>query len=215
MRSEYVALNLICATFYALAVKSERIMSNNEVKIQLIESGWFDIYCKYRRCLYLSQFNIEEFNKLKEEDKIYLSANFSTFTYQQMHCLEQLFESKRKKVQRLRKKIKDMLRFDCVFLTLTFSDAFLNSTSAQTRRTYVARFLKSQEGIIRYVANIDFGQNDLYTKREHYHALVQSSCVNLPMYFDKAEELRITTRSAFIIPQFHKDKSTQEDCTSA
>lgn len=54
------------------------------------------------------------------------------------------------------------------FLTLTFSDEVLNSTSEQTRRTYVSRFLKEHSS--EYVSNIDFGANN---GREHYHAVVK------------------------------------------
>lgn len=55
----------------------------------------------------------------------------------------------------------------CLFLTLTFRDDVLESTSFKTRRQYVHRFLKSLSSS--YVANIDFG--DL-KEREHYHAIV-------------------------------------------
>lgn len=51
-----------------------------------------------------------------------------------------------------------------VFGTLTFTDKVLQSTSVETRRRYVARFLN--DTCLTYVANIDFGEKN---GREHYH----------------------------------------------
>ena len=54
-----------------------------------------------------------------------------------------------------------------VFLTLTFCDDTLAATTAQTRRKYVTRYLKSLGAP--YVANVDFGKRK---GREHYHAVI-------------------------------------------
>lgn len=75
---------------------------------------------------------------------------------------------------RLRKRITAMLYEPCVFLTLTFSDESLSSTSAKTRRTAVQRYLKSCD--CAYVGNIDFGSDN---GREHYHAVVGAPEVDL------------------------------------
>lgn len=61
----------------------------------------------------------------------------------------------------------------CFFLTLTFTDEVLASTSAATRRRYVSRFLKSTCPF--YVANLDYGGK---RGREHYHAVVMADRVN-------------------------------------
>ena len=69
---------------------------------------------------------------------------------------------------RLRKKVSLLVNsFPCSFLTLTFTNNVLENTSAETRRRYVARYLKSLG--CPYIANIDFGDK---TDREHYHAIV-------------------------------------------
>ena len=47
----------------------------------------------------------------------------------------------------------------------------LASTTKETRRRYVARYLKTQSET--YVANIDFGGKN---GREHYHAIVAENC---------------------------------------
>ena len=55
------------------------------------------------------------------------------------------------------------------FITLTFTDNVLESTSEKTRRRYITRYLKQFDV---YVANVDYGsKND----REHYHAVVGTS----------------------------------------
>lgn len=69
---------------------------------------------------------------------------------------------------RVRQKIQNILiNYDkCYFLTLTFTDSILASTSEETRRRYVARWLK--DNCIEYLANIDYGKEK---GREHYHAV--------------------------------------------
>lgn len=73
------------------------------------------------------------------------------------------------RITRLKKRISEIVDSskDSTFLTLTFTNEILSSTSAETRRRYVARFLKSFG--VPYVANIDFGK---HTEREHYHAVI-------------------------------------------
>lgn len=74
------------------------------------------------------------------------------------------------RVKRLKDRISTLLRLGtCYFLTLTFKDAVLSSTSSDTRRKYVTLFLKSLS--TDYIANIDFGSQN---GREHYHAVVLS-----------------------------------------
>lgn len=73
--------------------------------------------------------------------------------------------------QRLRDRIASYLnKGQCIFVTLTFRDDVLDQTNVSTRRKYVSRFLKSISDY--YVANIDYGVDDRYTHREHYHALI-------------------------------------------
>ena len=77
-----------------------------------------------------------------------------------------LYENYRKRNQRLRKRISNIIDCDSLFLTFTFTDDVLNSTSQDTRQIYVRRFLKSISK--NYVANVDFGKEN---GREHYHAV--------------------------------------------
>ena len=74
-----------------------------------------------------------------------------------------------KRVGRLYERIYTMLAEypESVFLTLTFTDIVLKSTSAETRRKYVQRYLRAYG--VPYVANKDFGAKN---EREHYHAVI-------------------------------------------
>lgn len=87
-------------------------------------------------------------------------------------------DSYRHRARRLASRIGDMLKGGtCYFLTLTFSDATLGSTTEKTRRVYVTRFLKSVSA--NYVANIDFGGEN---NREHYHAVVVADKVDKSLW---------------------------------
>lgn len=78
------------------------------------------------------------------------------------------------RTKRLQSRVASMLlNGSCVFLTLTFTDTTLASTTEKQRRVAVSRYLK-QYGC-KYVANIDFGSKN---KREHYHALINCDKVN-------------------------------------
>ena len=55
----------------------------------------------------------------------------------------------------------------CAFVTLTFNDNTLNTTTELARRKRVRRFL--DRVCLGYFANIDFGKTN---EREHYHAIL-------------------------------------------
>ena len=79
---------------------------------------------------------------------------------------------------RLKDRITGYMRTgQCIFVTLTFTDEVLNNTSESTRRQYVSRYLKSISNC--YVANIDYGVDDRYTHREHYHAVIMIDYINV------------------------------------
>lgn len=84
--------------------------------------------------------------------------------------LHSINNNRYRRVQYLRAKVSDIvLNGKAIFLTLTFTDDVLASTSVETRRKYVRRFLKEQ--CSQYCANIDFGSKN---GREHYHAIISA-----------------------------------------
>ena len=87
---------------------------------------------------------------------------------------------------------------DSTFLTLTFSDKVLSETSAETRRKYVARFLKSCNAP--YVANIDFGSKN---HREHYHAVIGSQSIPLKAWeYGANKALKIIVKNTSALSKY-------------
>lgn len=93
------------------------------------------------------------------------------------------------RVKRLYQRIEKYLSEGrCIFATLSFTDDVLSSTSKETRRKYVSRFLKSISNL--YIANIDFGKT---TGREHYHAVIVIDKIARGSWsygFDKYKKIR-------------------------
>ena len=100
-----------------------------------------------------------------------------------------LAESERRKHLRIKDIVYDLLQSDCLFLSMTFTDKFLEDNKKyETRRRKVREYLNSLG--CHYIANIDFGK---LTGREHYHAIVQIDQVNHKDYkFGNLDFERIT-----------------------
>lgn len=119
--------------------------------------------------------------------------------------------------KRLKEKIAKYLQLGkCVFATLTFEDRLFNETSEETRRRYVARFLKSQSDY--YIANIDYGKEN---HREHYHAIIVSDNIDKGAWsygYDYYEKIRCDNLSAVKVGKYiskltnHAIKETTKRC---
>lgn len=82
------------------------------------------------------------------------------------------------RIERLKNRVGSLISYNTsFFLTLTFTNHYLESTDSFTRRRYVSRFLKSISND--YVANIDFGKKK---GREHYHAIVNCDYINSKLW---------------------------------
>jgi hypothetical protein len=86
-----------------------------------------------------------------------------------------LNQSRYKRKQRVQDRITHMIFQGAVFLTLTFAQSVLDTTTEETRRKYVRRWLK--DFTTNYIANIDYGGKK---GREHYHAVVQCDQADVP-----------------------------------
>lgn len=76
--------------------------------------------------------------------------------------------------RRLYKRILSILETkNGVFLTLTFNDAFLNHTNAETRKRYIKEYLNKYTD--EYILNVDYGKAK---NREHYHAIAYTTLNN-------------------------------------
>ena len=105
-----------------------------------------------------------------DTEAIYAFMARYDLTWDEQITLHSMNNNRYKRVQYLRAKVTDIvLNGKAIFLTLTFTDDVLASTSVETRRKYVRRFLKEQ--CSQYCANIDFGSKN---GREHYHAIISA-----------------------------------------
>ena len=170
-------------TDYESFEKKEKTQISNSVKVYLIDSGLYDSWRNYQKALYFESLSRETGSYNNPYQK-YLSIDLNLSPFQNI-CCRQLFNARRSRVLRLKKKLKFVLQhYDCLFLTLTFTDKVLNTTCEKTRRTYISRYLKSLNCPF-YVANIDYGdkeKNPSSKEREHYHAVVQVSKIDLKSY---------------------------------
>ena len=134
---------------------------SNETKVLCIENGVIDFVKNKRKELYQNN-DLEGllfFEGFVLRDKL-------------ADCSARLIESEYRKYTRAREHIRELVSSGrAVFITLTFTDEVLSSTSAETRRRYVSRYLKEQSDF--YVANIDYSPGK---QREHYHAVVSNRC---------------------------------------
>lgn len=97
-----------------------------------------------------------------------LIQKFETKSGASWKMLMSISRSRYARAQRIKSRIQNYIQQgNGVFYTLTFRDEVLATTSEDTRRQYVRRWLS--KNFIMYVANIDYGEN---TEREHYHAVV-------------------------------------------
>lgn len=146
---------------------------SNDFKSEVIAQGTIKEVLKKKKQLYFNSlvdvFDEDEgiFYKTLKDNKWneYLLENCKDNHFD---CALRLIESKRRKAKKVKDKISALvLSGQAVFLTLTFTDEVLSKTIQETRRRYVARFLKGVSGD--YVANIDFSPD---INREHYHAVI-------------------------------------------
>lgn len=135
----------------------------NDFKLKVYQSDYWRLIKDYRKTLI-------------EKDKEYGSFDFLywCFNYRKvddfLDCSLLMKESRRRKTKRVREKIEDLvINHNAVFITLTFNDDILGTTTEKTRRRYVSRYLKDNCSC--YVANIDYGSGK---GREHYHAVVSN-----------------------------------------
>lgn len=167
---------------------------DNHVKELTIENGHLKNFIKVKKELYYDSKELRLNDELGVFDVHYNANEWYDYYFKHINdiyfdCASRLVECRKRRTSRASSKIEDILaKGNSVFITLTFTDDVLNSTSYETRRRYVARYLKEQcEG--QYVANIDYSPKE----REHYHAVIDSR-INLKDWsygFAFAEQVRL------------------------
>lgn len=142
-------------------------MNDNNIewsRYELLESGIFTEYKNERYNLRKLHKNIDDLNEyILFSNNDSLKDSFKT-------CSKMYNAISRRKTRIFKKllywfyyvsKNDDLM---LIFGTLTFREDVLDSTSKETRRRYVSRFLN--DNTLHYVSNIDYGKT---TDREHYH----------------------------------------------
>lgn len=152
-------------------------MANYELKAQVLKTNICKELKKIDKKHYLNCVNGVVYDQ-DLEDRYFNLLN--EYDYSWIEEGRRINNSTFQKTKRVRERMKNMFNLgECVFLTLTFSDATLSTTTEKTRRRYVAQALASQED---FIANIDYGNDKEYkgrnkerrkgTAREHYHAVI-------------------------------------------
>lgn len=157
-------------------------MINYEFKAQIIEAGFDRVVKECDKAIFQGikkEFNpdytprfpssISYESALAIKDEYFYSGKEK---YDEWQEAEKINHAKNQRAWRLHDRINSYLEKPCLFLTLTFTDEVFEKTSEETRRTYVARFLKATG--CKYVANYDEGED---YGREHYHAILQSGFI--------------------------------------
>lgn len=151
-------------------------------KAEVIRSGLCTTEKQVSRAFYAQmlldttgEYIYSEMDTQRAEELQLYHRMFNLENWQEAHRINKASYAR---VKRLKTRIAAMLESgECLFLTLTFTDATLAKTTEDTRRQAVRRYLKSFG--VPYVANIDYGKKN---GREHYHAVIQTDHVYYSAY---------------------------------
>jgi hypothetical protein len=151
-------------------------------KAEVIESGFVDLQRKISKAFFAESYFERTGHTIYSE--LDYDTAYEEYLFLLENCPDEWNEACKinyatyKRVKRLKDRIAYLLsNGDCTFLTLTFTDEVLATTSPETRRRYITRFLKRFD--VPYIANKDFGSKN---GREHYHAIIQSQNVDYSLY---------------------------------
>ena len=153
-------------------------MSDYNLKSELLNNGVYDFYklwCQASNLYYLLMTYGYEYPSYLIPYLDYPIED--ALTFDELRECKRIFDSQRKRAQRIRERITRMIVKQCLFLTLTFTDETLQDTSDTTRRRYITRFLSQFN--VPAIANKDFGKEN---GREHYHAIIQIDRIDYYLY---------------------------------
>lgn len=141
-----------------------------ELKSKVLKTNYCQLVKEHKKIKWLlsqNEFeNLKLIYQLEEQQQVLRNLEY----YREA---EKICKATHNRNTRLRARVESLISKTAVFVTLTFTDKVLETTSAETRRRYVHYFLKSTGG--RYVANLDFGSQN---GREHYHGIIQIDQIN-------------------------------------
>lgn len=151
-------------------------------KAEVMELGFVDLQRKISKAFFAESY-FERTGQIIYSELDYDTA-YEEYLFLLENCPDEWNEACKinyatyKRVKRLKDRVSYLLsNGDCTFVTLTFTDEVLATTSPETRRRYITRFLKRFD--VPYIANKDFGSKN---GREHYHAVIQSQNIDYSLY---------------------------------
>lgn len=174
---------------------------SNAYKSVVIEEGKLKAFNELKKAYYKeSDISIDSDGVIEHVNYWQTDCAIMRHDDKQFDCAYLLAKSKIAKAKKVKEKIGEIvMNYNAVFITLTFTDDVINNTTMQTRRRYVARYLKAVSP--KYVANIDFSPD---IGREHYHAVVITR-VDLKAWkygFAHAEQIRAHDRDLCRISKY-------------
>lgn len=159
----------------------------NDTKRELVRSGLYKKYCDFINkfgplpmCWLDREVVIINNRKYKKRVEGY-GVFYKNFGFscddQRYKILRSMYSSRCNQNKRIKDRIHAYLLLGpCYFLTFTLNDDNVDLPYALIERRIKELFRKSS--IIQYVIHQDFGLDDRYTHRLHYHAVVRADSVN-------------------------------------
>lgn len=145
-------------------------MLSEKRKLELIRSVIYGDYKNYQKSCckarVLSKYNnglsdnFQILNELYEDNEDWKDC-------------ERLYWSHSKRIQRLKKSMKELLKEDCLFVTLTFTDEYLEKFTEEELYKITHKWLWAQNCSLK--ANKDYGSKN---ERLHYHAVLQTKKID-------------------------------------
>lgn len=170
-----LGMSFVFKILYKFVIKVFKIMVDYNFKSYVLNKNFVQIF---KDVHYVINFPKSEFCKMSLDLALSISDKMRVEYPNEWKEAERICNAYYKRVKRLKDKIKHMLESgNCLFLTFTFTDKCLQTTSKDTRRQKVRRYLNLYD--TEYVANIDFGKKN---GREHYHAVIQIDKVDSKLY---------------------------------
>ena len=153
-------------------------MADFELQKFVIDSGLYKRYAKARRISYLQELGEDLHGENLQGFERWLAENHNENWFHIVQVCERVSNTSYQRIKRLKERIKALTsQGECLFLTLTFNDDTLTSTSEKARRSLVHHYLKSFSSD--FIANVDYGKEN---EREHYHAVILASKVDYTLW---------------------------------
>lgn len=164
----------------------------DDFKRHLIDSGKYKLFCITIQLADVPFWNIVKSSvlwKVKEQVGIQAediqdermnklrSSYMVNFTDEEWRICKNIYSSRCHQFKRIKSRISKLLDSGpCFFLTFTLNDDHVNDSLNLLERRIKELFRSS--GIDQYIAHQDFGIDDRYTHRLHYHAICRAESLS-------------------------------------